>query len=527
MAAIRFGAQVIAAQEGESVLAALAGAGMWTLGEDARRHPRGAWCGMGACQACLVTIDGVPAQRACMAKVRDGMAIEPAAARIETAADIVAAAPRRADALPLRTPDLLVVGGGPAGLAAATTARAAGIEVLLIDERRQPGGQYFKQRDVATLSPADAQQREGAARIDAALEAGVEMLAGATVWGAFPGPELVADTPDGPLRVRPSALVLATGAIERGWPVPGWTLPGVIATGAAQTLWRTARRAPPGRIVIAGNGPLNLQLAAELLAGGAKVAALVEAAPAPGPRHARALLKMSAAAPSLVAQGAAYRARLAAARVPLVSAAQVAAVRAADAGLIVRVDTGREIAADTLCLGYGLAPADELARALGCAGPVDDAMRTSVDGIWRVGDGVAIGGAHVAAAQGMIAGAAVAARFGRTVDCGAAKTALARHRRFQSALWRLYAPALPLDPSSDADTVVCRCEGVTMGRLRTARDEGCTSMSALKLATRAGMGACQGRYCATLLAGLTDASGEPGLAPRVPVRPVRIGDLAR
>src|SRR5205085_11905016 len=111
------------------------------------------------------------------------------------------------------------------------------------------------------------------------------------------------------IRFKPQRLILASGAYERAVPIPGWTLPGVMTTGAAQTLWRTARRLPGRRVLIAGNGPLNLQLAAELLSGGAEIVAVVEAA-APFASRPAALLAMIAAAPGLVAEGLRYRTRL-------------------------------------------------------------------------------------------------------------------------------------------------------------------------------------------------------------------------
>jgi D-hydroxyproline dehydrogenase subunit alpha len=398
---------------------------------------------------------------------------------------------------------------------------------VVADERARGGGQYFKQRDVAGMAHADAQQREGARRIEAAVLAGVRFLHKTTVWGAFPGPELVADTPDGTRRIRPRALVLATGAIERGWPVEGWTLPGVMTTGAAQTMWRTARRAPPGRVLVAGNGPLNLQLAAELLRGGATVAGVVEAAARPTARALGDLARMAASAPGLVAQGAAYRLALMRAGVPLIEGAQLVSVHRHRGALLALLDNGGEVAADTICLGYGLSPADELARALGCDGAVDGDMRTPMAGVYRVGDGVALGGAHVAAAQGRIAGAAIARQFGHSPSDGAARRTLARHRRFQDALWRVYAPARLLSPRMTGATILCRCEGVRRDDVDRARAAGAGSMAAVKLATRAGMGACQGRYCTPVLAELCGATDDPGIAPRVPVRPVTIGDLAR
>lgn len=469
---------------------------------------------MGACQACLVNVDGVSNRRACMVKVADGMVAVPGGGLEGLSAGSGGAIEgflRRAADLPERRPDVLVIGAGPAGLAAALVARRAGAEVLLLDERGSAGGQYYKQPAVTAGPAADAQAREGAALITEALAAGVEMLADTLVWGAYPGPVFVASRGGASFRVVPGATVIATGAQEVAWPVPGWTLPGVMTTGAVQGMWRTARRVPPGRIVIAGNGPLNLQLAAELVAAGANVVALVEAARAPGIGQAGVVARMAASAPGLVRQGLAYRLRLRGVR--MLWGAQVRAVRP---GLEIETDTGQVLAADTLCLGYELAPADELGRGLG-----------QQPGVFSAGDCTTIGGAHVAAAAGALAGAAAARHLGLVADAGDAEVRLARHRGFQAALWTLFAPARPLVGHLTAETIVCRCEGVTAGDVAAAQAAGAASHAAIKQATRLGMGPCQGRSCAPLLARLAPEAMPAGLAPRAPVRPVRIADLAR
>jgi len=475
-----------------------------------------------------------------MVKVEAPIAAVPVTDPVPLADPATGRPPRRAADLPLVTPDLLVIGAGPAGLAAAIEARAAGLSVLLVDERAAPGGQYFKPLTVAAAAGPDAQHQAGLALVAEARARGVEFRLGTLVWGAFPGPVFAAT-----VRIAPQAAVIGTGALERAWHVPGWTLPGVMTTGAAQTLWRSSRRVPPGRILIAGNGPLNLQLAAELIGGGGQVVGLVEAAPAPGLRHAPALAAMAAAAPGLVVQGARYRQRLAAARVKIHHGAVVARIAAGPDGLEVTLAgaVSHTLTVDTLCLGYGLDPANELARALGCAFapdpdtgrlvPVRDADGgASVGGIYLVGDGVRLGGAHVAMAEGRLAGAAAAARLGRPVDPLVrqhARDTLARHRRFQRALWQLYAPAAPLVPATTPDTLLCRCERVTAAAVDAAIAAGHGSAGAVKQATRLGMGRCQGRYCAAALTERLGRAGDPmgGFAPRAPVRPVAIGDLAR
>lgn len=515
MMSITWEGRSLPARPGESLLATLIGAGITCLGQGAGGAPRGAWCGMGACQACLVNIDGMPNQRACMAKVTPGMTVTAGAERMPLTPG-PAGPPRRAADLPVLRPDVLVIGAGPAGLLAALVSRRAGAGVLLVDERDVPGGQYFKQPAVDVGPLPDRQARAGAALIAQVREAGVEMLAGTTIWGAFPGPEFLASRGGETVRILPRATVIATGAYEVAWPVPGWTLPGVMTTGAAQGLWRTARRVPPGRIVIAGNGPLNLQLAAELIAAGADVVALIEAARAPDVAAMAPALGMATRAPGLVGQGIGYHLRLRRAGVPIIWGTQVRAIRA---GLETETDTGAVLAADTVCLGYGLTPEDALVRGLG-------AECADAEGVFAAGDCTGIGGAHVAAAAGALAGAAAARHLGLQADAGRAARQLARAADFQGALWRLFAPARPLHGHLTPETIICRCEGVTAGQIAAARADGAHSHAAIKQATRLGMGRCQGRGCAALLARLAPETPQAGFAPRAPVRPLTIADLA-
>ena len=161
--------------------------------------------------------------------------------------------------------DVVVVGAGPAGLAAARDLASSGLEVVVVDERPALGGQYYKQPSTPPSAPdrLDAQYRKGRELIDGARRAGATFLSGAAVWGASAPDLLMARSADHRWTLRARALVLATGAYERGVPIPGWTLPGVMTTGAGQTLLRRYQVAPGTRVLIAGNGPLNIQLAAD------------------------------------------------------------------------------------------------------------------------------------------------------------------------------------------------------------------------------------------------------------------------
>lgn len=540
-----FDGREIEALPGESIAAALSAAGILAFRETAReKAPRGLWCGMGACWDCIVTVDGKAGQRACLVKAEAGMRVEAAPPR-EPAP--LATPPAQ---IPDRPCDLLVVGAGPAGLSAAIAAAQAGAEVVVLDERGEAGGQYLKPLAKSHVHAApDAQFRKGAALLAQARAAGVTIHQGATVWGGFAPDEIAALVDGAAVTFRPRRLVLAPGAHERPVPVPGWTLPGVMTTGALQTLARAQRVSPAARVVIAGSGPLNLQLACELLAGGVEVAAVVEAAPKPGLGAWRAMLALARTSPDLAWDGLRYLATLRRAGVPVLWGGNILACEGTDRFVALHVATPqgeRRVVAGAAALNIGFQPETGLARALGCAqrfateGPgaeigrletvTDGEGRTSVAGVFAVGDGAAIGGSRIALARGRLAGLAAARDLGLAAPEDArAKQDLARALAFQAALWRIFA-APPFEPAAIADTTtICRCEDVTAGALRRAMADGARSLAALKKQTRAGMGRCQGRMCGAIVARLAGAPVDEAAfaAPRAPIRPVPAAALMR
>jgi thioredoxin reductase len=549
---ILFDGRTIEARHGESLAACLTAAGIRNFRTTATGADRGMFCGMGVCQDCLVEVDGRPNERACMTKVTGPMTVRSEAHGRPLPAAPAYRPPVTIDDIGVETPDVLVIGAGPGGLSAAIAARRAGAGVVIIDERSQPGGQYFKQPDVAAdgIAAPDAQHREGAELIATARALGVEFRSGVTVWGAFAPLEFATSSASGSVRYKPRTAIVATGAYERGWPVPGWTLPGVMTTGAAQTLWRTARRAPGQRVLIAGNGPLNLQLAAELIAAGSEVVAVVEAAARPGLGQLATVGSMLAASPALVADGLRYHLRRIVAGTSMMYGAVVRRVDKSGSGLTVTTGAAdgsgkaSTFEVDALCLGYGFEPANELMRGLGVAhdfDPVrrqlvtrrDASGRTSVAGLYALGDCTGLGGARAALSDGTIVGAAAAASLGRPMaDMTSARADLARHRRFQTALWQLYAFDGYHASLADRETLICRCEEVSFGQIEDALAEDLAMIGAVKRQTRVGMGRCQGRYCGPVLDTLMAArrgyvrDDYSGFAPRVPVRPVRIADLA-
>jgi NADPH-dependent 2,4-dienoyl-CoA reductase/sulfur reductase-like enzyme len=404
--------------------------------------------------------------------------------------------------------EVLVIGAGPAGIAASVAAARAGARVALIDMQAEPGGQIWRgqwrsrqdrqaQRWFAQLETLPILRRFGLRVVDATRDV-------VTVSGA-----------DGMQRIRAERVILTGGARERLLPFPGWTLPGVFGAGGIQALAKNGWPVEGKRIVVAGSGPLLLAVADSLRARGAIVRDIVEQAPrARVVRFAPSLLVR----PGKLGQalGLGWRLRRSAYRTGswVLRAEGIGRVERA----IVHTPTGeRRIDCDALAVGYGLVPNLELALAYGCElrdGAVwtDPEQRSSVPGIYCAGEATGIGGVDQALAQGEIAGYAAA---GQAQLGNAARRRLKSARRFAIAAETQFAPRAELRALATDDTLVCRCEDVSRGALAE-----CRGVRDAKLQTRLGMGQCQGRICGTacqFLFGWEPPTPRPPFAP-LPLR---------
>jgi NADPH-dependent 2,4-dienoyl-CoA reductase/sulfur reductase-like enzyme len=420
--------------------------------------------------------------------------------------------------------DLVVVGAGPGGLAAAVTGAEAGMRVCLIDDNPAPGGQIW--RSGYGLGKKSGAAGKWFARLEQrriAIRQGWR-----AVWGgrSSSGMRLLRVEKDGRCEdLACNSLVLATGARELFLPFPGWTLPGVYGAGGLQAFVKSGLELEGKRVVVAGTGPLLLAVAHGLRSAGARVLAVVEQAPAE--RLARFSLGLLSGQPGKLTEGAAYAWRLRG--IPYYTGSWITHALGDGRLRAVRVAHGsrlREIETDMLAVGYHLVASTELAQLLGCAvdaGPqgtgnlvrVDEMQQTSLPGIYCVGEATGIGGVDKAIVEGRIAGHAAGGQMERARAWTAARD---RQRRFVRLLDATFALRPELRGLAEDATTVCRCEDVAHDALKA-----CRSWREAKLHTRCGMGPCQGRICGAA-AGFLYGWSVP--APRPPLFPVEVGVLA-
>lgn len=424
--------------------------------------------------------------------------------------------------------------------------------MALVDERPSLGGQIFKQPGlrVQDAHALGRDHRRGRELIEAAEGSGARLLL-STSCVSLRGTEAVLLEEGGHARtVLAGQVVLAPGAHDRPVVFPGWTLPGVLTAGAAQTIVKTQRVSPGKRVLFAGSGPLALAFPAQLHHYGVNVVAALEAGPPPRPGDVARIAVAARGNAALLRDAVGYRAELLRARVPLryrrivlraegrdrVEAVVHAAV---DADWRVVPGTEERVECDTLCVGYGFFPSVELMRLVGCelrydedlGGPVvvvDEWMRTTVPGISAAGDGTGIAGSYVAVDEGRLAALGLVEDEARAAPI---RRRLAQKRLLARALRRMHRIGPGVYELATPDTVVCRCEEVTCAELDRAIDA-TADVNVVKGFTRVTMGLCQGRNCQRQIAALIAARhgfwiGDlPYATARSPVRPVALGAVA-
>jgi D-hydroxyproline dehydrogenase subunit alpha len=411
--------------------------------------------------------------------------------------------------------DVLVVGAGPAGIAAAVRAAEQGCKVAIIDENPHPGGQIW--RDPSGNARHGKAVGEAGDWIRRLSDVPLQTFFGWHIFDAPTPKSLCANLDAEAVEFHFNSLIIATGARERFLPFPGWTLPNVFGAGALQALVKTGLPIEGKRVVIAGTGPLLIAVAAYMQQSGADVVALCEQASLKSlMKFGIGLTRQPAKLSDAVRYG--WQAR----GVPMrTSCWPAAGLGEEKLESVVLNDRGRivEVKADYLACGFHLVPNSELASLLGCALDegrvrVNEFQQTSVQDLFSAGESTGVGGVEAALVEGQIAGLAAAGARDKAAPLLKRRDA-ARH--FTRLLDRTYALNPKLRKLATHETVVCRCEDITIASVQSH-----ASWRAAKLQSRVGMGACQGRICGAACEFLFGWGVE---SIRPPIQPTPMGSL--
>lgn len=451
--------------------------------------------------------------------------------------------------------DLIVIGGGPAGLSAAATVAEQGCSVALIDEQKKPGGQIYRNMaqqepgHIVRLGPDYAYGKWVLQRFE---QSGAVFLSETRVWMINAQKEIGISHQGTGKILKVKHIIIASGAMERPVPFPGWTLPGVMNAGAAQILFKAQQVVPDNTTVLAGMGPLLLLLACQYLRAGVKIQALLDLTPQANRWRATPHLPKALFAHQYLMKGLKYEYELFKAGIKVKR--NVKNIKALGDAALQQVEfqvgsKTRVLDTEHLFVHFGIIPVNQLTQVAGCRHtwheaqqcwlPIKDEWgQTSVSGIFVAGDAATIAGALSAEYAGSLAGLQSAFFLSAIHQSQRDKLAApikkwlqedARIRPFLQAYFRI--PDAMQVPGTD-QTVVCRCEEVTAGEVKSAIAAGHTDANQVKFATRCGMGPCQGRQCSQsvnyLLAKET-GQAMPALSPfrsRPPCNRLSLSELA-
>lgn len=463
----------------------------------------------------------------------------------------------------MREFDLVIIGGGPAGISAATTAALYNIKVALLDERSSLGGQIYK-RVGPGFSVKNSKQLgndylRGEKLIEALTQTSATIILETTVLTIEDSQVVITTASNRYEYIKFKKLLITPGAYDRPVVFPGWTLPGVITAGAAQSLIKTQWVVPGSKIFFAGSGPLALAFPAQLSKLGANIIGIIEAAPRPGLFKS---LKIASALNQnfdLIFDAIKYQFHLIKNRIKLRYGRIIIranGVNKLESITYAKVDkywrpipgTEKTVIADTLCLGYGFFPSVELFKLVQCELSYDENRggttvkldqwgATSVPHVFGAGDGTGVSGSYVAILNGKLSAFKILCELNVITEAEllivskSTRKAVRQRQKFQSAINSAYSIKPGIYELADENTIICRCESVTLKDLNPVINS-TSDVSVVKSYSRCGMGLCQGRNCQRQISALIAKRHDinigdiPGSTPRFPAKPVLLGQIA-
>ena len=423
--------------------------------------------------------------------------------------------------------DVAIIGAGPGGMEASLQASQSGLKTVVIDSYPQSGGQYFMQTPKKfAFEHKTGSEIEGNELIEKFGNDDTTKYLNALTWAIFKEEDnsswlIGLYGSSCPNYVRSKFLILANGAYDTPIAFPGWTLPGVVTCGAALILLKTQRIIPGNRALISGTGPLLLSAAAHLIDAGVEVVAVTESSRLfpRGLRHGFTMFGHK----HRLKEGAIYMRKIIGSKTPYkmgTSIIEAIGTDKVESAVISKIDhrgspikgTEEQFEIDLVVSGYSLTPNTGLARMIGCkmdyqpgkGGWVpqrNDYFQSSITGVYIVGDGAGIGGAENARLEGKFAAISVALGNGNLTTIQAEnkykllRSKLNNQKRFSKVLQDLFSPKPGLIDLADDETIICRCEEITLGEIKAAVSQGASTIAEVKMITRSGMGNCQGRMC--------------------------------
>lgn len=450
--------------------------------------------------------------------------------------------------------DLIIIGAGPAGMSAACAAKKLGLDVCVLDEQPSPGGQIFRHITQASqliktiLGP---EYVKGESLAQDFLKSGVDYRPKTSVWHIADDLSVGIVANGEADYIRGKKILIANGAYERPFPIPGWTLPGVMTAGGAQTLLKNAALAPKQDCVFVGCGPLLYLLANQYIQAGIKIAAIIDTAPTVEPRQGLKHLAGLFYGREFIRRGLKYIKAIKNSHIPWYQGCSDIELHGEQTLTSIRFTAGgkmHQIDCRLAFLHQGVIPNTQLTfeirarhtwdKVQHCWLPtVDENMQTSVANVYVAGDGANIGGAEGAILQGTLVGSLIARSLDTKLptdteqQLNKLRLDLKKLYAFREFIFSCYTPTQAFRIPKD-DTIVCRCEEVTAGDIRHQVDRGCNGPNQLKSFTRCGMGPCQGRECGLTVSEIIQEKTQLPIEKvghyriRPPIKPLTLGQLA-
>ncbi len=458
--------------------------------------------------------------------------------------------------------DVVIVGAGPAGMAAASALAQYRAKVVVLDEQGEPGGQIYKSIETVYRSrPADIDflgpsYFEGDEIVKKFRAEDIDYRPRSTVWHigsdiSFKRRDVFYSRNGTSNKLRPKYIVIATGAIERPVPIEGWTLPGVMTAGAVQSALKTSGIYPSGKLALVGSGPLVLQLANQLLEAHIPISAIVDTTPTGSISRAVAHFPRAITATDYLLRGWKMIKKIKKSGVKVYQSSsniRVNGDRCVEGLSFISRGVGLNIPVDVVALHEGVIPNTQLTRLLSVDHAWNKRQRaffpiltgwgeTSIAGVFVAGDGGGISGAKSAILSGEITGRMIAQKLdlinesARDLPAEEARLKRLLDTGIRPLLEALY-PAPDWIAETSNETLICRCEEITSGQLRTVISQGCYGPNQAKAFLRCGMGACQGRMCGATVTEIIarelrrspSAVGSYNIRP--PIKPISLGELA-